>query len=50
MQVPEGYILIPKVDYEQLLNRLAMMESRIKELEGKLHKNSSIHSDLNYTA
>lgn len=48
MQVPEGYILISKIDYEQLLNRLAMMETRIKaqetrikELEGMLHKNSS---------
>lgn len=40
MQVPEGYILISKVDYEQLLNRLTMMEARIKELEGMLHKNS----------
>lgn len=41
MQVPEGYILISKVDYEHLLNRLSMMESRIKELEGMLKKDSS---------
>lgn len=40
MQVPEGYILISKVEYEQLLNHLAMMEARIKELEGMLNKNS----------
>lgn len=40
MQVPEGYILILKSDYEELLNRLSMMEARIKELEGMLHKNS----------
>ncbi len=40
MQVPDGYILIRKLDYEQLLNRLAMMEARIKELEGMLSKNS----------
>lgn len=47
MQVPEGYILISKSDYEQLLNRLAMLEAlvkkqgaRIKELEAMLNKDS----------
>lgn len=47
MQVPEGYILISKVEYEQLLNRLTMMEAhikkqedRIKELEAMLNKDS----------
>lgn len=40
MQVPDGYILILKTDYEQLLNRLSMMEARIKELEGLLNKDS----------
>jgi transposase len=38
--VPEGYILITKVDYEQLLNRIEKQEARIKELEGMLHKDS----------
>lgn len=41
MQVPEGYILISKVEYGELLNRLSMMEARIKELEGMLNKDSS---------
>jgi hypothetical protein len=41
MQVPERYILISKIDYEHLLNRLSMMEARIKELEGMLKKDSS---------
>lgn len=47
MQVPEGYILISKVAYEQFLKRLTMMEAhikkqevRIKELEGMVNKNS----------
>jgi len=40
MQIPEGYLLISKVEYAQLLNRLSMMEARIKELEGMLNKDS----------
>ena len=40
MEVPEGYILISKADYEQLLNRLEMQDARIKELEGMLRKDS----------
>lgn len=40
MQVPEGYVLISKIEYEQLLTRLSMLELRIKELEGMLNKNS----------
>ncbi len=40
MQLPEGFILITKVDYEQLLNRLEMQDARIKELEGMLRKDS----------
>lgn len=40
MQIPKGYLLISKIEYEQLLNRLTMMEARIKELEGMLNKDS----------
>lgn len=40
MQIPVGYLLISKDEYEQLLNRLTMMEARIKELEGMLNKDS----------
>ena len=41
MEIPEGYILISKVEYEQLLNQIAQLLARVSELEGQLHKNSS---------
>jgi hypothetical protein len=48
MQVPEGYVLITKVEYEQLhkdiydlRKTVELLMSRVKELEGMLHKNSS---------
>lgn len=47
MQIPDGYILITKVEYEQmqeqirlLLLRVKELEAQVKELEGKLHKDS----------
>ena len=47
MQVPEGYILISKVEYEQLRTdneqlrkQVTLLMERIKELEGMLHKDS----------
>jgi len=40
MRIPKGYILILKVDYDKLLNRLSMMDARIKELEVMLNKDS----------
>lgn len=41
MQVPEGYILITKIEYEQLRKQVELLIARVKELEGMLHKNSS---------
>jgi len=40
MQVPEGYILISKVEYEQLRKQVTLLTERIKALEAMLHKNS----------
>lgn len=40
MQIPEGFILISKKVYEQLLDRLAKQDARIKELEVMLNKDS----------
>jgi phage pi2 protein 07 len=47
MQIPEGYILISKVEYEQLLKKneqlhkqIALLIDRVKDLEGMLHKDS----------
>jgi len=47
MQIPEGYILISKVEYDQLHNEIdqlrktvAILMARVNELEGMLHKNS----------
>src|SRR4030067_1084021 len=54
MQIPEGYVLISKVEYEQLLKdneqlrkqvellnkQVELLIARVKELEGMLHKDS----------
>lgn len=40
MQIPEGYLLISKVEYEQMRKQIAMLMARVKELEGMLHKDS----------
>jgi len=47
MQIPEGYILITKVEYgqlrkdnEQLHKQVELLMARLKELEGILHKDS----------
>lgn len=47
MQIPEGYILISKVEYDQLRKdnealrkTVELLMARVKELEGMLHKNS----------
>jgi transposase len=43
MQVPEGYIIITQVEYEQFLKQKEQIELlmvRVKELEGMLHKDS----------
>jgi hypothetical protein len=47
MQIPEGYILITKVEYEQLRKdneqlhkQVELLMARVKELEGMLHKDS----------
>ena len=40
MQIPEGYILISKVEYEQMLGQIETLLARVKELEGMLHKDS----------
>jgi len=47
MQIPEGYILISKVEYEQLLKdngelrkQVELLTARVKEMEGMLHKDS----------
>ena len=40
MQIPEGYILISKVEYEQMLGQIEMLMARVKELERMLHKDS----------
>jgi len=43
MQIPEGYILITKVEYEQFLlqkEQIKALMARVTELEGMLHKDS----------
>lgn len=40
MQIPDGYLLISKVEYEQLRNTVELLTARVKELEGMLHKDS----------
>jgi len=40
-QVPEGYILIKKEEYEYLLMTIQKLTARIEELESQLRKNSS---------
>ena len=40
MQIPEGYILISKVEYEQMRKQIEWLMARVKELEGMLHKDS----------
>ncbi len=36
MQIPEGYILISKVEYEQLQKQIALLMARVKELEEEI--------------
>ena len=40
MKIPEGYILISKIEYEQMCKQIALLMARVKELEGMLHKDS----------
>jgi len=40
-QVPKGYILIKKEEYEHLLSTIASLTKRIEELEQQIKKNSS---------
>ena len=39
-EVPEGYIVIKKEDYENLLKQVSMLHKRVAELEAQLNKNS----------
>lgn len=41
MKIPEGYILIYKIEYEQMCKQIEMLMARVKELESMLHKNST---------
>ncbi len=40
MELPQGYILIKESDFQALLDRIALLETRIKELEGQKNKDS----------
>lgn len=40
MKIPEGYILISKIEYEQMCKQIELLMARVKELEGMLHKDS----------
>mgnify|MGYP001584512279 CR=1 FL=1 len=40
MEIPDGYILISKIEYEQMCKQIELLMARVKELEGMLHKDS----------
>lgn len=40
MEIPEGYILISKIEYEKMCKQIELLMARVKELEGMLHKDS----------
>lgn len=40
IEVPEGYILVKKEDYDKLLKLVATLMSRVAELESQLNRNS----------
>jgi hypothetical protein len=40
MEIPPGYILIKESDFQALLDRVSLLEARIKELEGQKNKDS----------
>ena len=40
MEIPQGYILIKESDFQALLDTIALLQARVKELEGQKNKDS----------
>jgi transposase len=40
MEIPQGYILIKESDFQALLDTIALLQERVKELEGQKNKDS----------
>ena len=40
MEIPQGYILIKESDFQALLDTIALLQTRVKELEGQKNKDS----------
>ena len=40
-EVPDGYILVPKAEWEAVLQELASLRAEVKELRARLNQNST---------